>query len=230
MRIAAVAALGRIGDAAAQRALLELWDRERGRLAGEHADPKLRRAIMQAFAQAKAPVGPAEFARVDAALRDDPIDHVRAAAATAMRRFHTGKLQRKAIDRLHDALEQGSFHELVEEAATKSLAEIGDAGELELLLALVEPRRPTYLRIAAIEALLGFRKREGVLSDVQRRDVARSLAELAHDPNMRIRRAIIDDLAQLELPDAKARLEALARRELDGRVLILVQDELRELR
>jgi hypothetical protein len=69
-----------------------------------------------------------------------------------------------------------------------------------------------------------------VLSDAQRREVAASLAALAHDPNMRIRRAIIDDLAQLELPDAKARLDALARSELDGRVLILVQDELRELR
>lgn len=229
VRLAAIAGLGRIGDAPAQRVLLELWKHERARPAGEAA-PKQRRAILSAFAQAKAPVGADELALVEQALRDDPIDHVRAAAATAMRRFASGKLRTRAVKQLRGALEQRSFHELVEEAAAKSLAAIGDAGELELLLALIEARRPTFLRIAGIEALLDLRKREGVLSDAQRREVAASLAALAHDPNMRIRRAIIDDLAQLELPDAKARLEALARSELDGRVLILVQDELRELR
>lgn len=229
LRSSAAAALGHIGDAQAQAALLRLWARELDRLAAGDSHPKLRRAIWQAFAQAKAPVGEPEFESIERALRDDPIDHVRAAAATAMRRFESGKLRDKAVKRLRKALEQRSFHELVEEAAARSLGHIGEAKQLDDLLALIEPERPTFLRIAGIEALLTLRGRPGVLDERRRAELALALADLVDDPNMRIRRTIVDDLAELDLPDAEARLRALVREELDGRVRTLAEDELREL-
>ncbi|MFV8753111.1 M1 family aminopeptidase [Nannocystaceae bacterium ST9] len=229
VRTAAAKALGRIGDAPAQQALLELWAIEQDRLAKQQSDPRVRVALLDAFADAKPAVDESEYALVERALHDDPIDHVRAAAAGALARFGEGKLQRKAIKQLHRALEQGSHHELVEEAAAKAIGKIGEAKQLDWLLELVEPERPTYLRIAAVEALLSLRGREGVLAEPQRREVANTLAAMAGDPNMRIRRAVIDDLAELELPDARERLVEIIAAELDGRVRTLAQDELRSL-
>ncbi len=232
LRSGAAAALGQIGDGPAQQALVELWAIEADRRDGAgDSDPAVRRALLDAFARAKAPVGKPEYELIERALRDDPIDHVRAAAAGAMVRFDRdqGKLHRKALKQLRKALEQHSFHELVEEAAARTLGRIGEAKQLAWLLDLVEPERPTYLRIAAIDGLLSLRGRKDVLSGEQRIAVATLLAGLAEDPNMRIRRAIIDDLADLELPDVRERLATLIANELDGRVRTLALAELRKL-
>lgn len=231
VRTAAAAALGKIGDAAAQQALIELWRIEQDRLAADKSDPRVRRALLEGFARAKAPLGKSEYELVERALRDDPIDHVRAAGATAMARFDhdQGKLHGKAIKQLRKALEQRSHHELVEEAAARSLGRIGEPKQLDDLLELIEPARPTYLRIAAIDGLLVLRTREALLGDDARVQVAKALAALARDPNMRIRRAVIDDLAELELPDARERLIEVIDDELDGRVRTLAEDELRSL-
>ncbi len=231
VRSAAAAALGKIASAKAQQALLELWASEQTRLAADQSDPRVRRALLDAFGQAKAPIGKSEFDLVERALKTDPIDHVRAAAAGAMARFDPdqGKLHDKALKQLRKALEQHSHHELVEEAAAKSLGRIGQAKQLAWLQELIDPARPTYLRIAAIEALLTLRARKGVLDDAQRQALAQALAALARDPNMRIRRAIVDDLGDLDLPDARERLLELIAAELDDRVRSLAEDELRSL-
>jgi aminopeptidase N len=232
VRIAAAAALGRIGDAPAQQALLELWAIEQDRLAAGSSDPRVRRALLDGFAEAHAPVGKPEYALVERALRDDPIDHVRASAAGAMARFDHDqgkKLHGKAIKQLQKALEQHSYHEVVEEAAAKALGQIGEAKQLDRLLELIEPERPTFLRIAAVEGLLTLRSRAGLLSDDQRLHVAKSIAALADDPNMRIRRAVVDDIGELDLPDARERLRKRIDDELDGRVRTIAEDELRQL-
>ena len=52
---------------------------------------------------------------------------------------------------------------------------------------------------------------------------------LLDDPNMRVRKAVVDDIAKLGLPDAKDRLRQFSERELDSRVRSLAEDELRSL-
>jgi aminopeptidase N len=231
VRAAAAASLGRIGDAAAQQTLIELWTIERARLDKNDSDPRIRRALLDAFARANAPMGKAEYELVERALREDPIDHVRASAAGAMVRFDRdqGKLHAKAIKQLQKALEQRSYHEVVEEAAAKALGQIGEAKQLARLLELIEPKRPTFLRIAAVEGLLTLRSRSGVLSTDDQARVAKSIATLADDPNMRIRRAVVDDFGELQLPDVRDRLRKLIDEELDGRVRTVAEDELRSL-
>jgi aminopeptidase N len=240
VRTAAAAALGKIGDEAATRALLELWAIETLAL---DTDPRVRRAILAGLARAHAPLGKDELELLRDALDDDDDDHVRAAAASALARFdgHTepgadkharkraDKLHAKAVKALRGALEQRSFNEEVEQAAVRALGSIANAKQLDVLLACVEPIRPTYLRIAAIDGLLRMRERPGVLEPEQRLEVAETIAALLDDPNMRIRRAVVDDIADLELTDVRARLSRAATHELDGRVRSLAEDELRSL-
>ncbi len=241
VRTTAAASLGGIGDAAAQAALLELWTLEQDRLRAGGSDPRARRALLAGLARTTAPVGRDELALFVAALEDDPIDHVRAAAATALARFDGApteraskkdrraaeKLRTKAIKALREGLEQRSFHEEVEQASARALGQIGGGKELAPLLELVDPIRPTYLRLAGVDALLRLRGREGVLEPGERAELARVLASLLDDPNMRVRRAVVDDIAELGLPDAQQRLRRVLERDLDDRVRSLAEDELR---
>lgn len=237
VRTEAAAALGRIGDAGAQRALLDLWELEQIRLEkrtvagprGPGSDARVRVALLDALAEARAPIGEQELELIVDVLKDDPIDHVRAAAAKALTRFDAGKLHGKALKQLRKALEQRSHHELVEQAAAKALGRIGTAKQLDLLLDLISDQRPTFLRLAAIDGLLDLRGREGVLDDAARERVAKAIAGLLDDPNMRIRRAVVDDLRGLALPDTRERLRRSAERDVDPRVRSLAEDQLRLL-
>lgn len=245
VRSAAAKALGSIGDRRAQRALVELLDSELAKLEADpnSADPRVRRALLAGLARAEGPADDDLYDRLRERLRDDPIDHVRAAAATALTRFdgraeadaskkdrrRAEKLHKKAIKDLRKALEQHSHNTVVEEAAARALGAIAEAKQLDLLFELIDPIRPTYLRMAGVDGLLRLRGREGVLEADERERVARAVADLLDDPNMRIRRHVVDDVADLELPDARARLRRVVERDLSSRVRSMAEDELRGL-
>jgi aminopeptidase N len=238
VRSRAAESLGMIGDDAAQRTLLAAWAVEKQR---PDSDPRVRQALLGGLARAKAPLGADELALIVDALEHDANDYVRAAAATALARFdgtvathgsnkdrkQAEKLRGKAIKALRKGLEAHSFHEEIEQASAHALGELGTSKELALLFDTIDPLRPTFLRLAGIDALLRMREREGVLDPAQRAEVANALVGLLDDPNMRIRKAVIDDIADLGLADAKARLRRVLEHELDSRVRSLAEDELR---
>ncbi|HLT36893.1 MAG TPA: M1 family aminopeptidase [Enhygromyxa sp.] len=240
VRTTAAESLGVIGDDPASRALLELWALERAR---PDSDPRLRRALLIGLAKARAPLGKAELALIEDVLEDDDNDFVRAAAATALARFdgnvpaHADKQARRQAEKLRDraikslrkGLEQRSFHEEVEQACARALGQIGEAKQFALLLELLDARHPTPLRLAGVEALLHLRKREAVLGAEPRAESARAIVELLDDPNMRVRRAVIAIVGELELPDGEARLRRVIERDLDDRVRSAAEDQLRSL-
>jgi aminopeptidase N len=240
VRTRAAESLGSIGDDAAQRTLLTSWTVEKDR---RDSDPRVRQALLGGLARAKAPLGVQEFALIVDALEHDASDHVRAAAATALARFdgtapaladkkdrkQAEKLRDKAIKALRKGLEAHSFHEEVEQASALALGELGTSKEFALLLDLIDPVRPTFLRLAGVDALLRMRAREGVLEPTQRAEVATVVVGLLDDPNMRVRKAVVDDIAELGLPDGKEHLRRMTERELDTRVRSLAEDELRSL-
>ena len=240
VRTTAAATLGRLGDDAARAALLELWAAEQARLQAHDSDPRVRQALLGALAQVQVIAGQHEFDLFEDAFERDPIDMVRAAAAAGLARFDgttaTGatpkqiraaaKLQHKAMKLLRAGLEAQSFQEEVEQASALALGLIGDGKDYARLLDLVDPIRPTYLRLAGVDALLRMRKREGVLEPAARAESARVIAELLDDPNMRVRRAVVDDIAELGLSDAAARLRRVIDHDLDTRVRALAEDEL----
>ncbi|MFO7566352.1 MAG: M1 family metallopeptidase [Enhygromyxa sp.] len=238
VRTAAAKSLGTLGDDPAQRALLESWSIENDR---RDSDPRVRQALLAGLARAKAPLGPQELALIVDALARDPNDHVRAAAATALARFdgspparatnkdrkQAEKLRGKAIKALRKGLAAHSFHEEVEQASARALGRIGRSKEFPLLLDLVGDLRPTYLRLAGLDALLSLHGREGVLDAADRGELARVLTGLLDDPNMRIRRAVVEHVAELGLPDPEAVLRRVIERDLDSRVRSLAEDVLR---
>jgi hypothetical protein len=240
VRSRAAEPLGTIGNDDAQRTLLASWTVEKDR---HDSDPRVRQALLGGLARAKAPLGPQQLALIIDALEHDPSDHVRAAAATALARFdgtaealadkqarrQAEKLRNKAIKALRKGLEAHSFHEEVEQASALALGEIGTGKEWALLLDTIEPVRPTFLRLAGVDALLRMRAREGVLDPAQRAELATVVVGLLDDPNMRVRKAVVDDIAELGLPDGKEYLRRVTERELDTRIRSLAEDELRSL-
>jgi aminopeptidase N len=243
VRTTAAAALGILGDVQAQAALLDLWAAQTDLVASGDSDPRVRLALLDALARAKAPLEPQHFELLSDALSDDPIDHVRAAAASTLARFDgvasidADRKQRRTAAKLHDkarkalrkALEQHSFQVEVERAAARALGQIGSAKDFDVLLQLIDPIRPTPLRLAGVDALLRMRAREGLLAPDQRATVAQAIVALLDDPNMRIRRSAVEHVAELDLPDAATRLRRLIAQDPDDRVRSLAEDALRTL-
>lgn len=143
------------------------------------------------------------------AAERDPSFEVQAAALQAL-----GKLDRsKARPILMAALSRPSFHDLLQSAALRALAEAANDADWPAIAEAVTAGRSKFLRENACEAVAAF----GARSAARQQDARLALEGLLQERSFRIRRSAAEALGALDDARAKPALMAAAAREPMGR-------------
>ncbi|GAB4327114.1 MAG: M1 family aminopeptidase [Dehalococcoidia bacterium] len=211
VRAAAAEALGTIRTTAARDALLRCLD------VREH---KARRAVVAALGQFR---GDKEVfdALAPLARRDDSY-FVEAEANRSI-----GKLRvDAAFETIASNIDRPSYREVVRAGCLDGLVELRDERAFDLIPLSARYGAPQATRAAAVTALAKL----GAFFQERKRPVAEQIAEFLDDPDFRVRIAAMNGLKTLEDPSWAPRLDAMARRELDGRGIRVAREAAAALR
>ena len=188
VRRGAAKALGEIGTADSQKALLSGLQAEK--------DSRVRRAICQALGECREE---ALFEPLAQVFAHDQKYYVAAAAAEALAKTDA----KGAFERLVQGLERDSHGEVIRRAIFAGLAELKDPRAVPVLLEHTRWGVPTYARLGAVSALgkLGESLKE------QREEIRRHLEKLLRDRESRVARTAAEALGRLGDPAAIPALE-----------------------
>ncbi len=244
-RIAAARALGRVGSAAAVRALgtaLQrdpFWAvRQAAALAlSEQRSESAATALVEALAAEQHPRARRGIVRALGALRGseaseralaalvehgDPSCFVEAEACLALGKVRSAR----AAELLRVAAQRDSFADVIRQYAYRGLSEARDDTAVSLLLQATRWGRPSQGRRAACAALAvltrGRRDREA-------RQIREQLEHLLEDADFRVQSSAIEALAVLGDPAACGALRGLVARALDGRLVRRGREVVRDL-
>lgn len=184
--------------------------------------PKARRGVVKGLGEFR------DEAAADALLpvvRRDASYYVEAEAAKSLGKTRS----RRAFDALKKALTKDSHNEIIRYMAFEGLAELRDERAMPICVDWTAYGRPPRAREGAALALGKLGERLGPASPASRQAFDR-LVELLNDPSLRVRLQAV--LSLQELGDAKAvpHLEAIAARDLDGRIVRRAREAARDLR
>jgi aminopeptidase N len=131
-----------------------------------------------------------------------------------------------AAEILGAAMDRDSWSDLLRQHVVRGLAELGDVAATDEILAAAESGKTSPLRraaaVAAGKLAAGRRDHHG-------RRVRERLEELLRDPDFRVQGAAVEALRALGDADATAELQALAERDLDGRLRRRAKEVIRDL-
>ena len=244
-RAAAAQALGKRGDAAAEKALATALEKDkfwavRGaaatalgrmrtptardqlikRLAGE-VHPRARRMIARALGEfVLDQAAGAALAKV--VQKGDASYFVEAEACLALGKTRTAR----AGELLRVAAGRESFTDVIRQHAYRGLAEARDDGALGLLVDGTKWGRPTQGRRAAASALAQLMRGR---RDRESRDVRERIELLLADKDFRVQAAAVEALAIIGDPAAIGSLRKMIDRELDGRLRRRGKEVIRDL-
>lgn len=163
-----------------------------------HADPRVRRAVVEHLAQFTHDDEVAQ-ALVTRLGENEPSPHVRGELVKSLGTLKASST-REAVD---SALEQASWNDVIRCRALDALGALDDPDGVPLVLEWTQYGRSTQARMAAIAALGNLGKHAD-----QRHAVVERLIELLDDPSMRVKNAAIRALGTI---GDKAALSALDR-------------------
>jgi aminopeptidase N len=209
----AAKALGKVRSKAALDALAEA-------LKVRH--PKARRGVVRGLGEFR------DEAAADAllpVLKRDKSYYVEAEAGRSLGKTRSPR----AFDALEKALEKDSHNEVIRYMAFEGLAELKDERAVPVCLEWTSYGRPPRAREGAVLALGKLGESLGPASPAGRQVFDRLVA-LLDDPWLRVRLQAV--LALQDMGDAKAvpHLEAIAARDLDGRIVRRAREAARDLR
>lgn len=209
----AAKALGKVRSKAALEALVE-------GLKLRH--PKARRGVVRGLGEFR------DEAAADAllpVLERDESYYVEAEAARSLGKTRSPR----AFDALEKALEKDSHNEVIRYMAFEGLAELRDERAVAICIDWTRYGRPPRARQGAALALGKLGENLGPTSAAGRQVFDR-LVELLGDPWLGVRLQAV--LSLQEMGDSKAvpHLEAIAARELDGRIVRRAREAARDLR
>jgi aminopeptidase N len=182
--------------------------------------PKARRGAVRALAQFRGDERAA--AAVAGLAAGDPSLLVESEALLAL-----GSIRAPgAAEILGAAMDRDSWSDLIRQHVVRGLAELGDVAATGEILAAAEYGKTSPLRraaaVAAGKLAAGRRDHHG-------RRVRERLEELLRDPDFRVQGAAVEALRALGDADATAELQALAERDLDGRLRRRAREVIRDL-
>ncbi|MBI4416868.1 MAG: HEAT repeat domain-containing protein [Euryarchaeota archaeon] len=209
---AAAKALGEIGTEEAKRVLLTHGVK--------HTEPRVRRGVAEALGK---------FREDDEALEalvrlyaKDPKYYVAASAGRAIAETR----HPKALDAIKKGMDRRSHAEIITRLALAGIASLRDPEGIPVCKACAKRGKPTFVRMAATDAL-------GKLGDYlenRRQEIREFLAPLLRDPQMHVRNATCGALAQLGDPAAIPELQKVAQYDIMGMTQRAARRAIRKIR
>lgn len=211
VKAAAAEALGSIRTTPARDALLRSL---------EIKDHKARRAVVAALGQFRGDND--VFGAITPLARRDDSYFVEAEANRSI-----GKLRVEgAFEAIASNIDRPSYREVVRAGCIDGLVELRDERAFDLIPLSARYGAPQATRAAAVTALAKL----ATFFETRKKPVAEQVATLLDDPDFRVRIAAMNGLKAIGDPSWAPRLDAQARRELDGRGIRVAREAAAALR